>query len=456
MKNTGYFTVYDSPDTDSHGYSSYSLPEKETAFIPFDSTYNGGELPEFTVTGGYAGIERTPDDHTVALARDKAVDDYVKSVVPNAGDFLSLGDPVGLIPNPFKITEYSSNGDTYGLLNEAGKAAFAGPKLAQSVAGMYYGSTGLANENGIPKTIDYFNNGQYGRGALSAGGDAVNGLIAALGAKSFFNNTKSFFNNIRDYINIKHFINRYEYKYHPKLGLILDDDKLDRLTEQLVKQHNTFARGVDVREARKYYGFPKTMSDEEIAKYTLTHAHRPSTMNAGGNPDRNPVLYTSNSIDLAKAYTNGDGYVGILQRPITYSPDRSKMLKLNDFRFYRNNSKYFSGTTDEPYISRKGEGAPAHPRNKGTYARRVKGKVRQMFKATPATGLDALANQGSEIVSMRRPDDVNFRHYLFLGDEAQPLLNLEYMFKNTNEVPVTDYAKYSIGLSRKKDSGGKL
>ena len=168
------------------------------------------------------------------------------------------------------------------------------------------------------------------------------------------NESRHLATNINDYNNINNFIERYGYtEYKPKLGLIFDDEKLDRLTNQLVKQHNRFVRGVSVAEARKYYGFPEEWTDEQIAEYTLTHPHIPSEINSGGNIERNPVLYTSNSIDLAKQYTDGNGYIGILQRPIIYDSNRSKMLELNDFRFNRlpkevNNDFNPSITTDEP------------------------------------------------------------------------------------------------------------
>lgn len=54
------------------------------------------------------------------------------------------------------------------------------------------------------------------------------------------------------------------------------------------------------------------------------------------------------------------------------------------------------------------------------------------------------------------PDDINFRHYSFFGDSSHPLLNLKYMFKNIEKIPVTDYERYTIGLTKKKQSGGYL
>lgn len=267
--------------------------------------------------------------------------------------------------------------------------------------------------------------------------------------------------SLYDVRNLKAFNERYGYDYKPKYKMALTKKgrkELDEITNQLVKEHNTFARGVDVNEARKYYGFSSDMPDEEVAEYTLTHAHRPTQENSGGNPNRNPVLYTSNSMELAKGYTNGDGYIGILQRPITYDPSRSKMLKLNDFRFYRNpeTRMNLSATTDEPFILRPGEPDFRHERWKGLTARMKRGHVKQAFKPVAPTGLDATASTGATVIPTHLPDDVHFRHYLFMGDDQQPLLNLIKLIKNNEYSNVTDYAKYTPGFSRKKNYGGKL
>ncbi len=273
--------------------------------------------------------------------------------------------------------------------------------------------------------------------------------------------------NINDYNNINNFIERYGYtQYKPKLGLVFDDEKLDRLTNQLVSQHNRFTRGVSVAEARKYYGFPEEWTDEQIAEYTLTHPHIPRELNSGGNPERNPVLYTSNSIDLAKQYTDGNGYVGILQRPITYNPDRSKMLELNDFRFNRlpkevNNDFNPSITTDEPYVARnKQQKAELNELNsvKGGIAYKHKGKVVRTYSPVSPTFLDAQANAGSYMIPTQLPYDKDFRHYLFYGDPDNEILGLEKLIKYTKPegAPSVDYKPYSIGFSRKKALGGKL
>lgn len=43
-----------------------------------------------------------------------------------------------------------------------------------------------------------------------------------------------------------------------------------------------------------------------------------------------------------------------------------------------------------------------------------------------------------------------------MGEEQQPMLNLVDMVENNMYKPVTDYGRYSVGLSKKKDYGGRL
>ncbi len=270
--------------------------------------------------------------------------------------------------------------------------------------------------------------------------------------------------NINDYNNLRNFIDRYGYtEYKPKIGLIFDDAKLDKLTNQLVKQHNRFTRGISVAEARRYYGFPEEWTDEQVAEYCLTHPHIPRTHNAGGNPEQNPVLYTSNSLDLSRQYTDEDGYIGILQRPITYDSDRSKMLKMNDFRLKAlpdelNNNLNPSVTTDEPYIFNGKIPKGVRERNKvnGGIAYKRRGRVIRTYSPVPPTFLDAQANAGSYMFPTQRPYSPNFRHYLFYGDPDEQILRLEKLIKYTKPKgsPSVDYKPYSVGFSKKKALGG--
>lgn len=336
----------------------------------------------------------------------------------------------------------------------------------QAAAGTALGQTALEGINKLISTpLMKMVNTAAGLGFAAKGGyDITQGEFTpetALELMPMISGSKHLINNIRDYNNLNKFINRYGYKeYNPSIGLIFNDAKLDKLTNQLVKQHNTFTRGISVDEARKYYGFPKDWTDAQIAEYTLTHPHKPTIGNSGGNPNQKPVLYTSNSLDLAKTYTDNDGYVGILQRPLTYSPNRSKMLELNDFRLNKDINNPISATTDEPYILEdyRRNSKIKHQRIKGGVAFKRKGKISSEYVSVEPTSLDAQANAGSEIIPIRKPDDLDFRHYLWYGEPDNQLLELKGLFKYTKPKGSSsvDYAKHSVGFSKKKAFGGKL
>ena len=405
-------------------------------------------------------LEVTLPDTTV-IANDPR--NYRSYYDPNgAGEFMDA-TTLGLFPNPFSLSRSAS---TF-MQKPSWDSAWDTTKDAL----MFAGSTGkeaafaplglmnLVDKDGVRKTYSLAKEGNYAGAAMSGLGDALN-VGMAVGP------TVPLLTNIRDYNNIKDFTERYGYnEYKPKIGLVFNDSKLDRLTEQLVKQHNRFTRGVSVSKARKYYGFPKDWTDEQIAEYYLTHPHIPSKLNSGGNPEGKPVLYTSNSIDLAKQYTDGNGFIGILQRPIIYDSDRSKMLKMNDFRFNRlpkeiNNDFNPSITTDEPYIVSRHTKARLDKKNKvkGGLAYKHRGKVIRTYSSVSPTFLDAQANAGSYMYPTQLPYDKDFRHYLFYGGPENQLLGLEKLIRydKPEGAPSVDYKPYSVGFSKKKALGGKL
>lgn len=269
--------------------------------------------------------------------------------------------------------------------------------------------------------------------------------------------------NIEDYGNIKKFMERYGYRYDMRPSIILDDQKMDKLTDHLTRQHNRFTRGVSVTEARKYYDFPKDWTDEQIARYCLTHPHSPTKINSGGNPSQKPVLYTSNSLELSKLYVDGDGYIGILQRPLKSNPNRSKMLEMNDFRFNKmekSSAANPSVTTDEPFIhiGRIPEKIKEMNSIKGGLVPKIKGRTRYMYTPVKPGPRDAQANAGSFMIPTQKPHDPDFRHYLFPGDPNEEILELTHMAKynKPKNVPSADYKPHSTGLTKKKSFGGIL
>lgn len=269
--------------------------------------------------------------------------------------------------------------------------------------------------------------------------------------------------NIRDYNNLKKFMERYGYRYDISPAIILDDAKLDKLTNHLVRQHNRFTRGVSITEARKYYGFPENWTDEQIARHCLTHPHSPTKLNSGGNPGQKPMLYTSNSLGLSRLYADGDGYIGILQRPVKSHPNRSKMLEMNDFRLNKmegSSPPNPSVTTDEPFIypGRIPESIRKWNSVKGGLAPRIKGRVRYRYTPVKPGPRDAQANAGSFMFPTQKPHDPDFRHYLFPGDPNEEVLELTHMMKynKPKNVPSVDYKPHSMGFTKKKSSGGIL
>ena len=439
--------MYDKGGVTSSNGQYYVEPSEYSGVL--DSAANGNPL------------EVTLPDITVTAADPRNYRSYYD---PNGAEDFMNATTLGLFPNPFNLSRSASTfmqKPSWDSAWDTTKSAlmFAG-SAGKEAAFAPLGIMNLMDKDGVRKTYGLVKDGNYAGAVMSGFGDALNAGMAA-GPISHLAT------NVRDYNNINNFIERYGYnEYKPKIGLIFNDQKLDRLTEQLVKQHNRFTRGVSVAEARKYYGAPESWTDEQIAEYTLTHPHVPREFNSGGNPEGKPVLYTSNSIDLSKVYTNGgNGYIGILQRPIIYDSDRSKMLKMNDFHFMRlpeevNNNINPSITTDEPYIVSRKTKFKLDKINKvkGGLAYKHRGRVKRTYGSTPPTFLDAQANAGSYMVPTQLPYDKDFRHYLFYGEPENQLLGLEKMFKYTapeGESSI-DYSKHSIGFSKKKALGGKL
>ena len=93
-ENTGYFNVYDKPDTKSSYRKSYkNIEAKVQTNTPIVN------LNEVTVNYTRPkGIQRTPDDHAAYLAQQKDIDKRVNQTAPNVTDFVELGvKPLNLI-----------------------------------------------------------------------------------------------------------------------------------------------------------------------------------------------------------------------------------------------------------------------------------------------------------------------------------------------------------------------
>ena len=273
----------------------------------------------------------------------------------------------------------------------------------------------------------------------------VNIPIAGKAGKAF----KKLGNNVLDYKALKTFNNRYGYNYNIKPTIVFDNNKLDKVYNHIIKQHNTFARGVDPYEAIKWGRFPKNSNIEEIARYSLTHIPKRTATNVGGLIADENALYTSNSIGLAQKYTNGNGYIGILERPtlpLNSFGSRRQALKAADFTFEPIPDNIYSSTTDFPkqYMYAK----PASRYSKNAY--NINGKwYKPLFDKVKSNQV-VRGNAGTFPIRQTNMTDKNFRHYLFVGDVGEQPLQLKYMRPYKNKTSMSDFDYTSIGFTKKK------
>lgn len=272
---------------------------------------------------------------------------------------------------------------------------------------------------------------------------------AGAAAKGVASKSSNLLNNYLDLQVLKRFNSRYEYNLiKPKTSIIFNNDKLDRLFQHTVNVHNTFVRGVDPFEAIKFGRFPKGSNPEDVARYSLTHIPKPTASNDAGLLPGENALYTSNSISLAQRYTNGNGYIGILRRPIKHGfSTRRKFLLQNDFRFNPIPGNRLSITTDYPkdfsrWTKRMQTLTSTNPRR---FLDRV-----PKYELTPENQFQVRANAGAFPIKQFNMTDNHFRHYLFVGNEGDTPLQLIKMYPVKTSKKISDYDFSSVGLSHKK------
>lgn len=270
----------------------------------------------------------------------------------------------------------------------------------------------------------------------------------ALGSK-VINKASGLYDNYLDLLSLRKFLSRYQYNYiKPKTSIIFNSPKLDKVFNHIVDTHNTFTRGVDPYEAIKFGRFPKNSNIEEVAKYSLTHIPAPTATNTGGLLPGEAALYTSNSIGLAQRYTNGNGYIGILRRPIKYGfKTRRDFLHGNDFRFNPIPNNRFSITTDFPKDFRPW--TIKQPRVSSRNPRKYSGRIPR-YILTPQNSFQVRANAGALPIKNTNRTDDHFRHYLFVGNPGEQPLQLIRMYPYKGFKGISDHDYTSIGLSHKK------
>ena len=310
----------------------------------------------------------------------------------------------------------------------------------------------IFNNNGK----SYLDNVMSGEGTGNTAGNLTIDLLTPLttgstikGGSYVYNTGNRLYNNWLDLKNLRNFMSRYQYNLiNPKNSIIFNDSKLDKLFNHIVESHNTFTRGVDPYEAIKFGRFPEGSDIEEVARYSLTHIPAPTATNDAGLLPGEAALYTSNSIGLSQRYTNGNGYIGILRRPINYNfKTRRDFLHGNDFMFNPIPYNQFSITTDfpknyKPWTIKQNR---LNFRNPRKYLRRV-----PRYTLTPQNSFQVRANSGAFPIKNTNVTDPHFRHYLFIGSPNEQPLELIRMYPYKGSKGISDYDYTSVGLSHKK------
>lgn len=125
----------------------------------------------------------------------------------------------------------------------------------------------------------------------------------------------------------------------------LSISKTNNSIKKTMDAENTFVRGVStnfdatamlpVKRILKEKGIDYINNPADAAKEMLTTIPKNTGYGRVGLLEKEKGLYTSNSLDTAKGYTYGDGYIGYLKRPTNYSmPDRKKWVDNNLFDNY--------------------------------------------------------------------------------------------------------------------------
>lgn len=89
--------------------------------------------------------------------------------------------------NPVRLTQNLIDNDYRGATEETIKPLLAAEGTVGNLVRFGDGIYSLANDNGIPKTINYIQNGEYGNAALSGVGDVINGALTFVGGKGLRN-----------------------------------------------------------------------------------------------------------------------------------------------------------------------------------------------------------------------------------------------------------------------------
>ena len=176
--NTGTFRVYTSPNINSHSFDTYITPEQFKTNTVNDN--NPVQLKEVQITTKnpteFAGIQRTPDDHQAALARDRAVDAKVNPQNDQLQSFFANLMTGGMYSAVDQGAKNLAKGNYLEGTAQIATPIMFGPakSTVANLTRLGVGAYDLLSKNGVRKTLRLANNGDWTGAAKSAAGDVLN------------------------------------------------------------------------------------------------------------------------------------------------------------------------------------------------------------------------------------------------------------------------------------------
>lgn len=177
--DSGYFKVYDSPNTQSHYYSTYLLPKNKLSNNTVNDN-NPVQLKEVQITAKkpteFVGIQRTPDDHQTALARDRAVDAKVNPQNDQLQNFFANLMTGGMYSVVNQGTKNLAKGNYLEGAMQTATPIMFGPaeSTVTNLTRLGIGAYDLLSKNGVQKTYNLAKQGNWTGAAKSAAVDALN------------------------------------------------------------------------------------------------------------------------------------------------------------------------------------------------------------------------------------------------------------------------------------------
>ena len=176
--NTGTFRVYTSPNINSHSFDTYITPEQFKTNTVNDN--NPVQLKEVQITAKkpteFVGIQRTPDDHQAALARDRAVDAKVNPQNDQLQSFFANLMTGGMYSAVDQGAKNLAKGNYLEGTSQIATPIMFGPakSTVANLTRLGVGAYDLLSKTGVQKTYNLAKQGNWSGAAKSAAGDALN------------------------------------------------------------------------------------------------------------------------------------------------------------------------------------------------------------------------------------------------------------------------------------------